>query len=118
MKYNVTVNGKKYEVEIEKSGAVSKETEIVKNETVNVKADAVGEEAVTSPMPGSILEIKVENGQAVKKGDILLVLEAMKMENEILAGYDGIVSQIAASKGSNVNTGDLLLTLKHTGEGV
>ena len=62
-------------------------------------------------MPGTILDIKVSAGQAVKKGDVLVILEAMKMENEIMADRDGTVSGIAVTKGSSVNSGDVLLTL-------
>ena len=61
-------------------------------------------------MPGNVLDIKVSNGQAVKKGDLLVILEAMKMENEIFAPQDGTVT-VVASKGSTVNSGDVLVTL-------
>ncbi len=62
-------------------------------------------------MPGTILDIKVSAGQSVKKGDVLLILEAMKMENEILAARDGVIGAIVTSKGASVNSGDTLLTL-------
>ena len=62
-------------------------------------------------MPGTILDVKVAQGQAVKKGDVLLILEAMKMENEILAPQDGTVAQVAVSKGASVNSGDALVVL-------
>ena len=62
-------------------------------------------------MPGTILDIKVTPGASVKEGDILVILEAMKMENEILAPRDGVVSQIITSKGASVSTGDVLLSL-------
>jgi biotin carboxyl carrier protein len=62
-------------------------------------------------MPGNILDIKVAQGQSVSKGQVLLILEAMKMENEIMASRDGVVSQIIAAKGTAVNTGDPLLVL-------
>ena len=61
-------------------------------------------------MPGTVLDIKVQNGQSVKPGDVLVVLEAMKMENEIKAGKVGVVT-VVASKGSSVNTGDVLVTI-------
>ena len=66
---------------------------------------------ITSPLPGNILNIKVTQGQAVKAGDVLLIIEAMKMENEVLAPQDGTVKQIATSKGAVVATGDLLLVI-------
>ena len=62
-------------------------------------------------MPGTILDVKVSNGQAVKKGDVLVILEAMKMENEIMAPRDGVVASVNTSKGSSVNSGDVLLSL-------
>jgi biotin carboxyl carrier protein len=62
-------------------------------------------------MPGTILDIKVSSGQTVKTGDVLFILEAMKMENEIMAPVDGVV-QVVAAKGSSVNTGDLLASIQ------
>lgn len=72
---------------------------------------AAGAETIKCPMPGTILSVNVQAGAQVKKGDILLVLEAMKMENEIMAPRDGVVAGVAVSKGSTVNTGDTLVTL-------
>ena len=66
---------------------------------------------VNAPMPGNILKVNVQNGQAVKEGDVLLVLEAMKMENEILAPKSGTVTQVLVSKGSTVDTGATLVVL-------
>ena len=62
-------------------------------------------------MPGTVLDVKVAQGASVKKGDILLILEAMKMENEILAPCDGTVKQIVAAKGASVNSGDALIVI-------
>ena len=62
-------------------------------------------------MPGNINDVKVAAGQSVKRGDVLLILEAMKMENEIMAPRDGVVASVNVSKGATVNTGDLLLSL-------
>ena len=68
-------------------------------------------EPVTSPMPGNILDIRVAQGDAVKSGQVLIILEAMKMENEIVAPRDGVVNQIVTSKGATVDTGATLIVL-------
>ena len=67
---------------------------------------------ISSPMPGTILDVRVTPGQAVKAGDILVILEAMKMENEIMSPVDGTIDVVSTSKGSAVNAGDLLVTIK------
>ena len=77
--------------------------------STEVPADA---QIINAPMPGVILDIKVSTGSSVKKGDVLLILEAMKMENEIVAPSDGTVASINVSKGSSVNAGDVLVSLK------
>ena len=76
-----------------------------------VAAAPAGGESVTSPMPGNILAVNVTAGQAVKKGDVLMVLEAMKMENEIMAPKAGTVTQVVVTKGSTVDTGAPLVVL-------
>ncbi len=120
-KYIVTVNGKKYEVEVEEVGVseapvakteeVSKVQEEVKKETPAPKTQGGGT-AIKSPMPGTILDIRISQGQKVKKGEVLFILEAMKMENEIMAGEDGVIANIVVSKGSSVNTDDTLAVLE------
>ena len=99
MKYMVTLNGKKYEIEVEEGQA------IVNSVTTAPMAGAPadGTNAVC-PMPGTILDVKASVGQAVKAGDVLFILEAMKMENDIVSPADGTVKQILVSKGSTVST--------------
>ena len=70
---------------------------------------AAGANTVTSPMPGTILSISVKAGDSVKAGQVLMILEAMKMENEIVAPEDGVVASVAVAQGANVNTGDVLV---------
>ena len=115
--YKVNVNGTEYEITLEVIDAAD-----VKPATAPAVAApaapapsaapaATGGETVVAPMPGTILSVNVANGAAVKKGDVLLVLEAMKMENEIMAPCDGTVSSVPATKGSTVNTGDVLCVI-------
>ena len=122
MIYRVTLNGKVYEVEVEKGEAMIKAefdaavpAAAPAPESAPVAAPVAAPapaaspsgsaSAVTAPMPGNINAIKVTSGQAVKKGDVLIILEAMKMENEIVAPKDGKVGQIFVQKGASVQTG-------------
>ena len=114
MKYEVVLNGKKYEVEVEEGKAiVLNEAPFTAAAPAPAAAPAVtGEgEKVDSPMPGTILKVNVAAGQTVKEGDLLVILEAMKMENEIVAPADGTVSSIAVSNGQTVESGTPLLYL-------
>ncbi|HHV73796.1 MAG TPA: biotin/lipoyl-binding protein [Thermoanaerobacterium sp.] len=124
-KFIVTVNGKKYDVEVEEVKDIASEkksqeetaskSEVkvnAKSTPVEVKNEVKDGFPINAPMPGTILDVKVNQGQAVKKGDVLLILEAMKMENEITSPYDGTVISINVSKGASVNTGDVLLYVK------
>ena len=134
MKYKITLNGKCYEVVVEKGQAV------IENEyeapvaaapaapapvaapapaatpaaapapAAAPVATAAGEQ-IKAPMPGTILKVNVTQGAAVKKGDVLVVLEAMKMENDIVAPRDGSIAQVVATKGSSVDTGAVLVVL-------
>ncbi|MBE6800342.1 MAG: acetyl-CoA carboxylase biotin carboxyl carrier protein subunit [Ruminococcaceae bacterium] len=137
MKYNVTLNGKIYEVDVTESDAV---VTGVTQVPVAVAAPAVAPVAVApvaapeapaeapaaapavapvsadgtqvkAPMPGTILAVKKNVGEAVKAGDVIVVLEAMKMENDIVAPCDGTVKSINAPKGSTVNTDDVIAVI-------
>ena len=111
-KYKVNVNGTVYEVAIEvMDGAAPAAAPAAAAAPAPVAAAPAGGEKVVSPMPGTILSVNVSNGQAVKKGDVLFVLEAMKMENEIMASCDGTVSSVSAVKGAAVDTGALLCVI-------
>lgn len=122
MKYIVTLNNKKYEVEVNESDAVLTSVydaapvaapvapaaaPAAVPQAAPAQATASGEKVV-SPMPGTILKVNISQGQAVKAGDVLLVLEAMKMENDIVAPADGVVKQLLVSKGSTVDTDQIL----------
>ena len=109
--YKVKVNGKVYEVELE---AVTENQATIQSEknTENVQPSASAEGTqVVSPMQGTILRIDVAVGDHVKKGQILMILEAMKLENEILAAQDGVVKEIKVTKGQTVNSKQVLLIL-------
>ena len=129
MKYKVKLNGKLYEVEVEQAEAtmpavpaaaaisVAQPTPSAVPAAVAPAAQSAASviddegELISSPLPGTIMEIMVSLGQNIKKGQILLLIEAMKMENEVLAPRDGVVKQIITSKGSSVETGSPLLML-------
>lgn len=125
-KYKITVNGKSYDVTVEEmNGVKSAPTPTVTNapaavpvapiqpEPAQTAASVSGEASVTvkSPMPGTVMSFKVNVGQQVKRGDVLLLLEAMKMENEIVAPQDGTVIALRVSASAAVNTGDPLVDL-------
>ena len=114
-KYKVTVNGTAYEITLEAVDAADVKTAPAAPAPAAAPAAPAqtapaGGESVNSPMPGNILDVKVANGAAVKKGDVLMILEAMKMENEIVAPCDGTVT-VAVTKGAAVETGALLCTI-------
>ena len=130
MKYKVTLNGRTYEVEVEAGKAMLlDEYEAIAPSAPAAAAPVAAPaaapaaaapaapvvtgsgEMVAAPMPGTILKVNVTQGQAVKEGDILCVLEAMKMENDIVAPKSGTVTQVVTSKGASVSSGDPLVVI-------
>ena len=109
-KYRVNVNGSLYEVEIEEMSAPATMSAPTPAPAAPAAAPAGGAQ-VKAPMPGTILDVRVQNGQAVKKGDVLVVLEAMKMENEIMAPCAGTVNAVNVRKGDSVETQALICTI-------
>ena len=114
-KYRVTVNGTAYEIELEElTGATPAAAPAAAPAPAPAPAAAApaGGEQVTSPMPGTILSVNVAAGDAVKRGQVLMILEAMKMENEIMCPCDGKVVSVNTSKGSSVESGTLLCVIQ------
>ena len=132
MKYVVTLNGKKYDVEVNESEAVitsvsnaapaaapvapvaaapAPAASTAPSAPAAVVGTAVSGTQITSPMPGTILKLNVAELVVVKAGDVVLILEAMKMENEIVAPCDGTIKQLLVSKGSTVDTDQILAVL-------
>jgi len=129
-KYLIKVNGSEYEVEVEEirdmNAAIqnSSEAKVALSPAIQapvqapkatvVKNDAavpVGASTVTAPMPGTILNINVSVGDMIKKGQVLLILEAMKMENEIVAPAEGKIAAVNVARGASVNAGDVLISI-------
>ena len=131
--YRITVNGTAYDVVVEEAGAISyaapapvaapvaaptpvaapapAAAPVAAPAPAAAPAATANGEKVTAPIPGTILSIKVKVGDAVKSGDVLCVLEAMKMENDITAPCDGTVAQICTNQGATVDTGDALIVI-------
>lgn len=130
-KYNIKVNGISYEVEVEELGGTQTSVSSSVAPTVSpapvasapatpatpaapapapVASGSAGSLSTTAPMPGTIVKVNVKPGDTVKKGDVFLVLEAMKMENDITAPQDCTVASVNVNQGASVSTGDILLT--------
>ena len=109
-KYKVNVNGTVYEVEIEEMTGAPAAAPVAAAPAAPAASGAG--ESITSPMPGNILSVNVAAGDTVKKGQVLMILEAMKMENEIMAPCDGKVTAVAVTKGAAVESGALLCTIQ------
>lgn len=117
--YRITVNGTAYDVAVEELGAGVVSAPVAAAPVAAAPAAAPapvasgseGAVKVSAPMPGKILAIKANMGQAVKKGDVVMVLEAMKMENEIVAPSDGTIASINVAVGDSVESGDTLASL-------
>ena len=111
---HIEVNGTSYDVEIEQEVKATKTPKLVRK-VVPTKAEDIEKKEVGSstpikaPLPGKIMLIKAKIGDKVKKGDVLLIMEAMKMENEVMASKDGVVESIKVNAGDNVLEGDVLL---------
>lgn len=110
-KYRVNVNGSLYEVEIEEMQAPATMSAAKPAAAAPAPAAAGAGAKVNAPMPGTILDVRVQNGAKVKKGDVLVILEAMKMENEIQAPCDGTVTSVCVKKGDSVETQALICTI-------
>lgn len=121
-RFNVTVNGVTYDVVVEEVGGAPAAPVAAPTAPVAAPAapaaapapkasGAQGAVKVTAPMPGTIMKVNVSVGASVKKGDVLCVLEAMKMENDICAPEDGTVASVNVQKGASVNTDEVLVTL-------
>lgn len=115
--YKININGKGYEVEVKEilinNEEIIKEVKPVEN--IQVKESPIVSagtgEMVEAPMPGKIVDIKVKVGDSIKEGDLIAVIEAMKMETDLYSTKTGVVKAVNVTKGSQINTGDVIITL-------
>ena len=110
-RYTITVNGTPYDVTVDEAGASAPVPAAPAPAVKPAVSGAEGSIKVEAPMPGTILDVKTSVGASVKSGDVLCILEAMKMENDIVAPADGTVASIAANKGDSVEAGQIIVTL-------
>ncbi|MCR5506015.1 MAG: biotin/lipoyl-binding protein [Bacilli bacterium] len=115
--YKIKVNGKTYKVELESieengASAAKVEKEAKKEEPVKAVAHTGEGQKVESPIQGSVVAIKVKPGDNVKKGDVLVIIEAMKLENEVVSPFDGVVADVLVAKGQSVAAKDVVVTIK------
>lgn len=122
-KFRISVNGSSYEVEVEelaggssapatKAAPAPKVKPVKKKAPKPKKAAPAGGHSIEAPMPGTVLSVKVSEGDSVSDGDVLLVLEAMKMENEIMADIDGTVASVMVNKDDSVDSGEVLIVIE------
>lgn len=121
-RFNITVNGKAYDVAVEELDSASAPAAAPAATPAPAAAPAAAApapaatagagEKVTAPMPGTVLDVKAAVGDTVKRGQVIMILEAMKMENDIVASCDGKITSILAKKGDTVNSGDTLATIQ------
>lgn len=120
-RYNITVNGTAYDVTVEETeggapaaaapAAAPKSAAAPKPAAPKAASGAAGNVQITAPMPGTIVEVKANVGDPVKNGTVIAVLEAMKMENDVVADRDGTIASINVSKGESVSTGSVIATI-------
>ena len=112
----IEVNGTIYEVELKQEMKLPKTPKLVRSKPIPTREEtpgpAAGMSKVTAPLPGTILKINVKAGEEVKNGQVLLIMEAMKMENNILSEKDGVVQSVKVNEGSNVLEGDVLIEIE------
>jgi len=122
-KYKVRIDGREYRVEVEREGEIEEEEREEQKETVMKEKEPFGryetyetitakEKTITAPMPAKVIKVNCKAGERVKRGDVLVILEAMKMENEIHATAEGTIKEVMVQEGSNVSQDERMLTFE------